>query len=236
MKCRFCGYDNDESARFCIECGAPLRGESAPGVQTPPDACPQELDFQSPPYFSQGAGFAPDTPKKKKTGLIVLAVVALVALALVVLASVGFLFFRAGAEQTAEKFVESVILNDEAMLRSCLHPSMRESGAAEFGGYLLGIETCDAAATGTEALPGSRLREARTLLEDYGVDAVIGTLSLVRVNFTLTSGGAAYGGTAAIYVAEFDGGTYVLGGEPIALDTSFREQYYDRSGESGFFE
>ena len=229
MKCQKCGQENMDWAKFCTNCGAPLDKPQQPTdapqqpqyTQQPPYYAPQMPPAQQPPYYAQQPTY-PQQPtfdgtyrKKKKKVWIPILLCALVLALVLGTVAIYFVFVRSNENLLAERFVEAVVLNDERAVARCFHPNMAQNAVREYANVVYGVDSCEAEAVKLEWMSRTTTREAQRLFADYEIDAQLESLWLVTVEFTLTSGGASYDAVAEIYVGHFDGGTYVLGGEPM---------------------
>ncbi len=109
MNCSFCGTENQEEARFCLACGAPLGVTPSQGMEPdvtiwwmiPPQSIARPLpqpesifEETAPPQEPEPVLFSPEplpgTPKRKNTWIIVVLIIVFVlcCLAVVCLASI----------------------------------------------------------------------------------------------------------------------------------------------------
>lgn len=242
MRCQKCGQEAPDYARFCQACGsalvpeaptappaenttqhysqqAPYYAPERPYAQQAPYYAQQEpYDAQQAPHYTQQPGFdgtyPPPAPRRRRAWIPVIISFLVLALLLGV-AAVCFLVFRVDESKVAERFVEAVLLNDEEAVARCFHPNMAQNAVREYATVIYGVDSCEAETVKTDLLSRVYIHRAEALFKDYEIDATIDSLWLVTVDFTLTSGGASYDAVAEIYVGRFDGGWYVLGGEPM---------------------
>lgn len=140
MFCQKCGSQNEEGVNFCANCGTSLAAAAvppqpatqqpiappSPAPVTPPQqyaspqptytqpqySQPQYVPAQTAPQYAPPPVYAPPAvPKKKKTGLIAIAGVLLLAVVAVVLV---FVFTGGNAEDAAKGYLEAVFDFDYA--------------------------------------------------------------------------------------------------------------------------
>lgn len=142
-------------------------------------------------------------------------------------------------EDLAFTFAEGVLTCNEDDIRRCTHEKLQDAFAMEYGSNAICFSKCELEIEEENDLLQDGLEQyTSTLNRDYGLQTTLESGCRYTLSFRAKYNGNFYSGTMQVLVADFDGGSYVIGADLLQMEDAFYEDnfpagdyYYDMHGE-----